>query len=71
MYIFTLWLSILYILQLVQPIENKMKVVQGKLKSMPIMCIYVTYDTISTMYNCMFFKLFKNTIKCFTALFIK
>ena len=41
MYIFKLWLSILYSLQLVKPIENKMTVVQGKLKSMPIICIYV------------------------------
>ena len=31
-----------------------MTVVQGKLKSMPIICIYVTYVTISLMYDCMF-----------------
>ena len=59
MYIFKLWLSILYSLQLVKPIENKMTVVQGKLKSMPIIFIYVTYVTISIMYDCMFFNIFK------------
>ena len=36
-----------------------MTVVQGKLKSMPIICIYVTYVTISLMYDCMFFNIFK------------
>ena len=36
-----------------------MTVVQGKLKSMPIICIYVTYVTISPMYDCMFFNIFK------------
>ena len=51
--------SILYSLQLVKPIENKMTVVQGKLKSMPIICIYVTYVTISIMYDCMIFNFFK------------
>ena len=40
------WLLILCSLQLFKPIENKMTVVQGKLKSMPIICIYVTYVTI-------------------------
>ena len=57
-YISKLWLSILYSLQLVEPIENKMTVVQGKLKSMPIICIYVTYVTISIMYDCFFFVCF-------------
>ena len=53
--------SILYLefavssLHLVKPMENKMKVVQGKLKHMPIICIYVTNVTISLMYDCMFF----------------
>ena len=47
--------SILYSLQLVKPIENKIIVVQGKLKSRPLTCIYVTYVTISIMYDCMFF----------------
>ena len=51
--------SILYSLQLVKPIENKLTVVQGKLKSMPKICIYVTYVTISIMYDCMFFNIFK------------
>ena len=41
--------SILYSLHLVKPMENKMTVVQGKLKTMPIICIYVTYVTISLM----------------------
>ena len=36
-----------------------MTVVQGKLKSMPIIGIYVTYVTISTMYDCMRFNIFK------------
>ena len=36
-----------------------MTVVQGKLKSMPIICIYVTYFTISLMYDCMFFNILK------------
>ena len=36
-----------------------MTIVQGKLKSMPIICIYVTYVTISLMYDCMFFNIFK------------
>ena len=60
MYIFKLWLSILFSLQLVKPIENKMSVVQGKLKYMPINCMYVTYVTIIIMDDCMcFFIIFK------------
>ena len=43
-----------------------MAVVQGKLKSMPIICIYVTYVTISIMYDCMAFS--KN-YQMFAALF--
>ena len=35
-----------------------MTVVQGKLKSLPIICIYVTYVTISIMCDCMFFNIF-------------
>ena len=39
-----------------------MTVVQGELKSTSIICIYVTYVTISIMYNCiMFFNIF-NTL---------
>ena len=67
MYIFKLWLSILYSLQLFKPIENKMTVVQGKLKYMPIICIFVTYVTISIMYDCMFF-LFSKHYQMFAAL---
>ena len=52
------WLSILCSLQLFKPLENKITVVQGKLKSRSIICIYVTYVTISIMYNCMFFNIF-------------
>ena len=47
--------------------ENKTTVVQGKLKSMPIICIYVTYVTISLMYDCMFFNIFK-TLTMFCSL---
>ena len=36
-----------------------MTVVQEKLKSTPIICIYVTYVTISIMCDCMFFNIFK------------
>ena len=32
---------------------------QGKLESVPIIFIYVTYVTISIMYDCMFFNIFK------------
>ena len=44
---------------LVNAIENKMTVVQEKVKSMPIIYIYVTYVTVSIMYDCMFFNIFK------------
>ena len=56
-YIFKLCLSILYSLQLVnlKPIENKMTVVQGKLKSMHIICIYVMYVAINIIYYSMIF----------------
>ena len=37
-----------------------MTVVQGKLKSMSIICIYVTYVTISLMYDCMFLTFSKH-----------
>ena len=36
-----------------------MTVVQRKLKSMSIICIYVTYVTISIMYDCIFFNILK------------
>ena len=52
--------TILYRLQLVKSIDNKMTVVQGKLKSMPIICIYVTCITISIMYDCMFLTVSKH-----------
>ena len=58
LFIFFLFNSIQFAvssLHLVKPMENKMTVVQGKLKSMPIICIYVTYVTISLMYDCMLF----------------
>ena len=59
--IFTIvWLSILFSLQLFKPNENKMTVVQGKLKARPIICIYVTYVIISIMYDCMFLTLLKH-----------
>ena len=48
-----------------------MTVVQGKLKSMPIICIYVTYVTISLMYDCMFFKIFKTLSNVLQPCFIK
>ena len=38
-----------------------MTVMHGKLKSMPIICIYVTYVTIGLMYDCLFFNIF-NTL---------
>ena len=50
------WLSILCSLQLFKPIENKMTVVQVKLKYRPVICIYVIHVTIR--YNCMFFEHF-------------
>ena len=34
-----------------------MTVVQRKLKSTPVICIYITYVTISLMYDCMFFNI--------------
>ena len=37
-----------------------MTVVPGKLKSMPIICIYVTYVAISLMYDCMFLTFLKH-----------
>ena len=40
--------------------KDKMTVVQGKLKSMPIICIYVTYVTISLMYDSIFFNITKH-----------
>ena len=72
LFIFFLFNSIQFAdssLHLVKPNENKMTVVQGKLKSIPIICVYVTYVTISLMYDCMFFNNLQNTIKCFAALF--
>ena len=54
-----------------KPMENKMTVVQGKLKSMPIICIYVTYVTISLMYDCMFFNIFKTLSNVLQPCFIK
>ena len=45
-----------------------MTVVQRKLKSMPIICIYVMYVTISIMYDCCFFNIFK-TLSNIAALF--
>ena len=63
--------SILYSLQLVRPMENKMTVVQGKLKSMRIICIYVTYVTISLMFDCMFFNIFKTLSNVLQPCFIK
>ena len=48
--------------------ENKKTVVQGKLKSMPIICIYVTYVTISLMYDCMFFNMFKTLLNVFCSI---
>ena len=44
-----------------------MTVVQGKLRFMPIICIYVTYVTISLMYDCMFFS-FSNHYQMFCSL---
>ena len=58
-------------LQLVKPMENKMNVVQGKLKSMPIICIYVTYFTIGLMYDCMVFNIFKTLSSVLQPCFIK
>ena len=59
-------------MQLVKPIENKMTVMQGKLKSRPIICIYVTYVTISIMYDCMFFfNIFKTLSNVLQPCFIK
>ena len=43
------WPSILCSLQLFKPIENKMTIAQGKLKSIPIICIHAMYVTISIM----------------------
>ena len=63
--------SILYSLHIVKPMENKMTVVQGKLKSMPIICIYVTYVTISLMYDFMFFNIFKTLSNVLQPCFIK
>ena len=71
MYIFKLWLSILFSLQLVKQIENKMTVVQGKMKSRPIICMYVTYVTISLMYDCIFFNIFKTLSNVLQPCFIK
>ena len=51
------WLSILCRLQLFRPTENKMTVMKEKLKSRPIICVYVMYVTIR--YDCMFFNIFK------------
>ena len=68
LYIFNLWLSIIYSLQLVKPIENKMTVVQGKLKYRPMICIYVMYVTISIMYDCMFFFTFLKHYQMFYSL---
>ena len=48
-----------------------MTVVQGKLKSMPIICINVTYVTISLMYDCMFFTIFKTLSNVLQPVFIK
>ena len=45
-----------------------MTVVQGKLKTMPITCIYVTYVTISLMYDCMFFLTFLKYYQMFCSL---
>ena len=67
------WLSILYNLQLFKPIENKMTVVQGKLKSRPIICIYVTnvtYVTISIMYDSMFLLSFLKHYQMFYSLIL-
>ena len=47
-----------------------MAVVQGKLKYMPIICIYVTYVTItiSLAYDCMFFLTFSKHYQMFCSL---
>ena len=66
----SIWLAVSS-LHLVKPMENKMTVVQGKLKSMPIICIYVTYVTISLMYDCMFFNIFKTLSNVLQPCFIK
>ena len=59
-------------LHLVKPMEHKiMTVVQGKLKSMPNICIYVTYVTISLMYDCMFSNIFKTLSNILQPCFIK
>ena len=58
-------------LHLVKPMENKMTVVQGKLNSRPIICIYVTYVTISLMYDCMFFNILKTLSNVVQLCFIK
>ena len=74
LFIFFLFNSILFAvssLHLIKPMENKMTVEQGKLKSMPIICIYVTYVTISLMYNCMFYNIFKTLSNVLQPCFIK
>ena len=48
-----------------------MTVVQGKLKYMPIIFIYVTYVTISLMYDCMFFNILKTLSNVLQPCFIK
>ena len=48
-----------------------MTVVQGKLKSMSIICIHVTYVTISLMYDCMFLNIFKTLSNVLHPCFIK
>ena len=74
LFIFFLFNSIYFTvsgLHLVAPMENKMAVGQGKLKSMPIICIYVTYVTISLMYDCMFLNIFKTLSNVLQPCFIK
>ena len=45
-----------------------MTVVEGKLKSRPIICIYVTYVTISIMYSCMFYLTFSKHFQMFCSI---
>ena len=58
-------------MHLAKPMGNKMTGVQGKLKSMPTHCIYVTYVTISLTYDDMFFNINKTVSNVLQPCFIK